>query len=80
MWNCGNLWNQGGMGWMMLMGLFWIILLIVVVYLIVKLLTDRTEKTGNQSGKETPLEILQKEFAKGNITEEEYLKRRKYLE
>jgi len=47
------------------------------VYLVIKLLSDRTD---NQSGKETPLELLQKEFARGNITEEEYLKRRKHLE
>lgn len=62
---------------MMLMGLFWIVLIVVVVYLVIKLLSDRTD---NRSEKETPLELLQKEFARGNITEEEYLKRKKHLE
>lgn len=78
--NCFSFLNQGGMGWMMLLGLFWIVLVVVVVYLLMKLLTNRKDETGIGSGKETPLEILQKEFAKGNITEEEYLKRKKYLE
>ena len=77
MWNCANLFTQGGMGWMMLMGLFWIVLIVVIVYLVIKLLSDRTD---NRSEKETPLELLQKEFARGNITEEEYLKRKKHLE
>lgn len=77
MWDCANLFTQGGMGWMMLMGLFWIVLIVVVVYLVIKLLSDRTD---NRSEKETPLELLQKEFARGNITEEEYLKRKKHLE
>lgn len=76
MWNCANLFTQGGMGWMMLMGLFWIVLIIVIVYLVIKLLSDRTD---NRSEKETPLELLQKEFARGNITEEEYMKRKKHL-
>lgn len=75
--NCWNLLNQGGMGWMMWMGLFWIILIIVVVVLVFRLLTNHTD---TRERKETPLEILQKEFAKGNITEEEYLTRKKYLE
>jgi len=46
------------------------------LYLDIKLLSDWTN---NRSGKETPLEFLQKEFARGNIPEEEYLKRRKHL-
>lgn len=75
--NCWNQWMQGGMGSIMWMGLLWIILLVVVVYLISKLVLDRTD---NKRGGETPLEILQKEFARGDITEEEYLKRKKHLE
>lgn len=78
---CWNLITQGGIGamggGMMLMGLFWIILLIAIVYLIVKLISNRPD---NRTGKETSLEILQKEYAKGNITEEDYLTRKKHLE
>ena len=51
--------------------------MIVVVYLFMKLVFDKTNRTVE---KETPLEVLQKEFAKGNLTEEEYLKRKKHLE
>lgn len=77
MMGCWNSLMRGGMGSMMFMGIFWIILVIVVVYLVVKLVFDKTNRT---TGKETPLEVLQKEFAKGNMTEEEYLKRKKHLE
>lgn len=77
MWNCANLFNQGGMGSMMFMGLFWIVLLIVVVYLVIKLLSERSD---HGSRREMPLELLQKEFARGNISEEEYLNRKRHLE
>lgn len=77
MWHYGNMFNQGGMGWMMIMGLFWLLLVIAVIYFIVKLLA---KQTNNHIEKETPLEVLQKEFAKGNMSEEDYLKRKKHLE
>ena len=77
MMQCWNTLMQGGMGSMMFMGIFWIILVIIVVYLFIKLVSDKTNRTVE---KETPLEVLQKEFAKGNLTEEEYLKRKKHLE
>ncbi len=73
-------WNSltwGGMGSMMFMGIFWIILVIIVVYLFIKLISDKGNRTVE---KETPLEDLQTEFAKGNLTEEEYLKRKKHME
>ncbi|UJF16586.1 SHOCT domain-containing protein (plasmid) [Jeotgalibaca sp. MA1X17-3] len=69
--------GMGSMGGMMLMGLFWLIIFIVIVYLVIKVLSN---KTGSSIREETPLDILQKEFAKGNITEEEYLSRKKYIE
>lgn len=77
MMECLNSLTRGGMGSMMFMGIFWIILVIIVVYLFIKLVSDKGNRTVE---KETPLEVLQKEFAKGNLTEEEYLKRKKHLE
>ncbi len=65
------------MGTMMFMGIFWILLLVVVVFLIGKLFFNQPNQSSNR---ESPLEILQKEYAKGNISEEDYLERKKHLQ
>ena len=73
-------WNSltwGGMGYMMFMGIFWIILVIIVVYLSLNLFPIRGI---GRLKKKRLWKVLQKEFAKGNLTEEEYLKRKKHLE
>ncbi len=64
------------MGGMMFMGIFWIALIILVVYLATRLLNDRSGKTSTD---ESALEILKKELAKGNITEEEFDRKKKLL-
>ena len=73
-------WNRlthDGLGPLRLMGLLWIIVLFMVAYLLIKILSDRTD---SRIANETSLEQLQKEFARDNITEAEYLKRKKQLE
>ncbi|WP_035054088.1 SHOCT domain-containing protein [Carnobacterium pleistocenium] len=77
MFECFSFFNRGGMGAMMYMGFFWLLLLIVVIFLGGKLVLNQQNKGENR---ETPLEILQKEYAKGNISEEEYLERKKHLQ
>ncbi len=77
MFECFNFFSRGGMGSMIYIGFFWILLLVVVVFLGVKLFFNQQNK-GND--RETPLEVLQKEYAKGNISEEEYLERKKHLQ
>lgn len=72
-----NLLNHDGLGPLRLIGLLWIIVLFMVAYLILKILSDRTD---SRIANETPLEQIQKEFARDNITEAEYLKRKKQLE
>lgn len=72
-----NLLNHDGLGPLRLIGLLWIIVLFMVAYLILKILSDRTD---SRIAKETSLEWLQKEFARDAITEAEYLKRKKQLE
>ena len=74
---CLNIFNRGGVGSMMFMGFFWILLLVMVVFLIGKLFFNQSNQSFNR---ETPLEILQKEYAKGNISEEDYLERKKHLQ
>ncbi len=60
--------------------LFWIILIIVVIWAIVQYgnrnrMTDIT----NNAERETPLDILKKRYAKGEITKEEFDKMKKDL-
>lgn len=65
-----------GMGGMMFMGIFWIALIILVIYLATRLLNDRSSKVSTD---ESALDILKKELAKGNITEEEFDRKKKLL-
>ena len=65
-----------GMGGMMFMWIFWIALIILVIYLATRLLNDRS---GKASSDESALDILKKELAKGNITEEEFDRKKKLL-
>lgn len=64
------------MGGMMFMWIFWIALIILVIYLATRILNDRS---GKFSTDESALDILKKELAKGNITEEEFDRKKKLL-
>ena len=72
-----NLLNHDGLGPLRLIGLLWIVVQFMVAYLLIKILSDRTD---SRIANETSLEQIQKEFARDNITEAEYLKRKKQLE
>ncbi len=72
-----NLLNHDGLGPLRLIGLLWIVVLFMVAYLLIKILPMRTD---SRFADETSLEQIQKEFARDNITEAEYLKRKKQLE
>jgi len=81
---CNYGWHMGPWGYMTPYGLggilMWIIFLIVIgvaVYLIVQ----ATKAKGLESPfRETPMEILKKRYAKGEITKEEFEKMKKDLE
>ena len=61
----------GGFMW-----LFWILLIIVVVWALkATAFSDRKDGRTNQS----PLEILQERFARGEIDEEEFERKRRLL-
>jgi putative membrane protein len=60
----------GGFMW-----IFWILLIAVVVWLIVAFARD----TGRGSRDKTPLEILEERYARGEIDEEEFEKKRRRL-
>lgn len=81
-------WYGDGMGWgsWLFMGLFWLVLLGVILFLVVRLLPG----AGNQGGQagpggqggpaqDTPEEILDKRFARGEIDLETYQAQRAAL-
>jgi len=63
----------GGFMW-----LFWI-LLIAIIFVAVKSVAG-TGSRRNNNQKETPIEILEKRYANGDINKEEFEQRRKGLE
>jgi len=68
-----------GFGGMMWYGwILWIIIIGIAVYLIVKLANRSCSGSGNQSN-ETPLDILKKRYARGDISKEEFETKKKDL-
>jgi putative membrane protein len=74
---------MGGYGYMMnswtgaiIMGLILLVLIIVLIYFLFK-----SSKTGGfgQASNETPLDILKKRYARGEITKEQFEEMRKDL-
>lgn len=59
----------GGMGWggWLFMGLFWLVLLGVILYLVVRLLPTAGSGAGRHGLQETPEQILDRRFANGEI-------------
>lgn len=82
--DCGNFFSRGGFGMMMPMGWIWLLLLLAAGLLLWRAFTkpqqnDRILPDESQST-ETAHDILLKEYAKGNITEEDYLTKKKYMD
>ncbi|NOX17784.1 MAG: SHOCT domain-containing protein [Chlorobi bacterium] len=59
--------------------LFWIVLLVVIVWGIVQFINRNQLANSNNGGNETPLDILKKRYAKGEITKEQFDEMRKDL-
>ncbi len=77
-------WMHGG-GWVFGMGfgfLVWVLLAVVLILALRSALArpgERTPDPGRTEPRETPLEILQKRYARGDISREEYEQKRKDL-
>ena len=69
--NGGGMWFGGGFMW-----LLWL-LIIVVIFIVVKSMLGDGVRANNT---DSPLQILQKRYARGEIDEEEYKRRRRELE
>jgi putative membrane protein len=72
-------WSGGGMGLMgwLFMGTFWVALLALIVWLVVRLLPAANRPTGG--GVESPEDILDRRFARGEIDEQTYAAQRAAL-
>jgi putative membrane protein len=81
-----NSWQQGrwghhmmgygyGGGW--IMWILFIVLIVIVVYL---LMQTPKKRDGGGAGEDTPLQILKKRYAKGEIGKEDFDRMRKDLE
>ncbi|MDH5599936.1 MAG: SHOCT domain-containing protein [Gammaproteobacteria bacterium] len=70
MWDDGYFFHGGGFMWV-----FWVLLIIAIVFIF-----QNMAKGNSSSTNESPLEILKKRYARGEIDEEEYEKRRNKLE
>jgi putative membrane protein len=69
-------WGMGPFGWIM-MGLFWLVVIGLIVWAVVALLPG-TRSSGGTAG-ERPEEILDRRFATGEIDVEQYRKAREEL-
>lgn len=66
--------NGFGWGGMWIGWLFWLVILGVVIWAVVTLVnrTSGENRSNPPANRETPLEILKKRYARGEITKEEY--------
>ncbi|MGK7294295.1 MAG: SHOCT domain-containing protein [Candidatus Wenzhouxiangella sp. M2_3B_020] len=61
--------------------IFWALLLVVLVWAVVRAVPQWTSQTGTPSTqRETPLQILERRYADGEITTEEYEERKSRLQ
>ncbi|MBK9099470.1 MAG: SHOCT domain-containing protein [bacterium] len=70
---------MNGFGGMWFGWIFWIIIIGLVIYLIVRFTNQKNSGTG-QISNETPLDVLKKRYARGEISKEEFDSMRKDLQ
>jgi len=72
---------MGGEGYMGFGGGFmWILWILIIVFIIWAVKSTVMTNSSGQSNDETPQDILKKRFARGEIDEAEYERRRKELQ
>ena len=76
------MWTWGfHMGWfsIILMGLFWIAVIVAILFLIRWLIVSTNHRNRETRSKDSALEILRIRYAKGEINKEEFEEKRKDL-
>lgn len=69
----------GGSGFMMFGGLFWFVLIIIFLYLLFRKVSEDSTHKSTPSRKNSALDILDEEYAKGKISEEDYMRKKHNL-
>ena len=68
-------WGPGGWFWMSLMMAFWVVAAVVVIYLLERTFSKGETRShgeeGTPSGGDTPLEIVRRRYAAGEISREQ---------
>ncbi|GEK89162.1 SHOCT domain-containing protein [Alkalibacterium putridalgicola] len=64
---------------MMFGGLFWLVLIIIFLYLLFRKVSEDNSHHHTRSRKQSALDILDEEYAKGNLSEEEYMRKKNNL-
>jgi putative membrane protein len=77
-WHMGRWGHMGGYGFGGI--IIWIILLILIILVIYFITQNIKLKSFKDSSRETPLDILKKRYAKGEITKEDFEQMKKDLE
>jgi len=79
MWGNGMMYGyQGGMGWMVLGLVFWVAAIAAIVLLVLWMVGKSGKRKGEQV-EDTAREILDKRYARGEITKEQYGEMKKEL-
>jgi len=69
--------HMGGFGFGMI--LFWLLIVVAIVWIVSSLLNKKQSGTSDL-GEETPLEVLKRRYARGEIDDDEYQRRKARLE
>lgn len=72
----GMMWGFGGW-WMMI---FWVLIIIGIIYLVRWAAEKRQSNEQTSQNKESPLDILKRRYARGEIDQEEFETKKKVLE
>ncbi len=76
------MWGWGyHMGWLglIMMGIFWIAVIIAIIFLIRWMILSAGRRGREFPGEESPLDILKKRYAKGEINKQEFEEKKKDL-
>ena len=78
----GMMWGWGhpmGWLWMVMMALFWVALIVAVIFLVRWLLLSTGGRGREPLREESPLEILKKRYARGEIDKQEFEEKKRDL-
>ncbi len=70
---------MNGFGGMMFGWIFWIIIIAVIIWAVIQFVNKSASQSKQEHTNESPLEILKRRYAKGEITKDEFERMKKDL-